>query len=139
MELTQCARIFLEATSASVHQDTVETPLASARHVQDHRALVKLHTNSLATNVNWQDVSQTGIAHRTRRRALKSPVESAIVLVLLDTKRQQMEAALTWMSVTLDWPILADMEPLAPTLKDPSHAPAPVEPLAIHMLESANL
>ena len=102
VELMLSAKIYLEVMSVNAQKDSLATLLVGAKNAHKDPVLVNLLMSRLETNANWQVVAAAAIANQRKLNVSRSQVESAIVLVLQDTKQALMENVLMSMNVQAD-------------------------------------
>ena len=102
VELMLSAKIYLEVMSVNAQKDSLATLLVGAKNAHKDPVLVNLLMSRLEINVNWQVVAAAAIANQRKLNVSRSQVESAIVLVLQDTKQALMENVLMSMNVQAD-------------------------------------
>ena len=96
------AKIYLEVMSVNAQKDSLATLLVGAKNAHKDPVLVNLLMSRLEINANWQVVAAAAIANQRKLNVSRSQVESAIVLVLQDTKQALMENVLMSMNVQAD-------------------------------------
>ena len=102
VELMLSAKIYLEVMSVNAQKDSLATLLVGAKNAHKDPVLVNLLMSRLEINANWQVVAAAAIANQRKPNVLRSQEESAIVLVLQDTKQALMENVLMSMNVQAD-------------------------------------